>query len=108
MTVRIREASRLQYARLAVLDGVEHWELPEYPTIEESNDDLRHDVDRNDRIDNLAQRYYGSPELWWVIAIANGMELLPNDLKPGTRIRIPSGKRVFSKILRTNRRNTEG
>ena len=108
MTVALRSTSRLRFARLITLDGVEHWELPEYPNIQPASDDKRYTVDRNDRIDKLANRFYGSPDLWWVIAIANNMELLPSDLKPNTQIIVPSQKRVFTQILRRPSKGKEG
>ena len=109
MAVRIQtSSSRLRFSRLLELDGVEHWELPEYPAIEPARDDKRYVVDRNDRIDRLADRFYGTPTLWWVIALANGMELLPNDLNTQETIVIPSQRRVFTKILRRPTRGLEG
>jgi hypothetical protein len=43
------------------------------------------------RMDNLANQYYGSPNLWWVIARANP-ELFNGGihLKPGKEYRIPT------------------
>ncbi len=108
MTVRVRDTSRLKFARMLNLDGVEHWEVPEYPKIDPATDDRRYIVDRNDRIDRLADRLYGSADLWWVIALANGMELLPNDMYENQELRIPSGRRVFTTILRRPSRGLEG
>lgn len=108
MPVAIRGTSRLKFSRLLDIDGVESWELPEYPVIESAPDDRRYRVERGDRIDRLASRFYQSTELWWVIAVANNMVLLPNDLKPGTSIVIPSHRRVFTDILRRPGRGAEG
>lgn len=108
MTVRIRDTSRLKNARLITIDGIEHWEYPEYPQINVAPDDIKYKVDKNDRIDRVATRFYGSPDLWWIIALANGFELLPNDLNEGDTIRIPSGRRVFSEILRKPTRGKVG
>jgi len=108
MTVRIRNTSRLKFARLATIDGVEHWELPDYPRIEEAADDINYVVDRRDRIDRMATTFYSDPSLWWIIALANGMALLPNDLSAGTTIRIPSQRRVFTEILRRPSGGTDG
>jgi nucleoid-associated protein YgaU len=108
MTVRIRSTSRLKFARLATIDGVEHWELPEYPRVDEAADDIKYVVDRSDRIDKLATTFYSDPSLWWIIALANGMALLPNDLDAGTTIRIPSQRRVFVEILRRPSSGAEG
>jgi len=98
-SVRIRRSSRLNFARFIVTGGIEHWEMTEYPTIEEAQDDILYQVGQIDRIDSIAQKFYGDPVLGWVIAVANGMVLLPNDLKPFSTIRIPSNNRVFTKIL---------
>lgn len=108
MAVRLRNTSRLRWARLITLDDVEHWEQPEYPKIEAAPDDKRYTVGRNDRVDRLAQRFYGSQDLWWVIALANGMELLPSDLNPNAVLRIPSQRRVFTEILRRPNSGVEG
>lgn len=108
MSVKLRSTSRLRFAQLLELDGVEHWELPEYPAIESAKDDQRYKVDVNDRIDRLAMRFYGAPDLWWIIALANGMELLPVDLKHYSEIVVPSQRRVFTQILRRPSRGIEG
>jgi nucleoid-associated protein YgaU len=108
MSARIRNSSRLRFARLVTIDTVEHWELPEYPAIAAATSDGRYTVDRGDRIDRLANYFYGDPSLWWVIALANGMALLPSDLKPGEEITIPSQRRVFTEILRRASGGLEG
>ena len=40
-----------------------------------------------DRCDNLAYRFYGSPELWWFIARVNNLSA--NNIPAGTSLRIP-------------------
>lgn len=108
MAVKLRDTSRLKFARLITVGGVEHWEYPEYPVIDPAPDDIKYTVDANDRIDRIATRFYGSPDLWWIIAVANNLALLPNDLNANTQLRIPSGRRVFSQILRKPSRGLEG
>jgi len=107
MAVKIRDTSRMKFARLITLGGIEHWEYPEYPTIEAAPDDIKYTVDANDRIDLMAMRFYGNVDLWWIIAVANGLKLLPNDLNAQDEIRIPSARRVFSQILRKTSRGQE-
>lgn len=107
MAVRIRGTSRLNFARLIVLQDVEHWEKSEYPKIEESNDDTIYQVQQEDRIDLLAERFYGNAELWWVIAIINDLNLLPSDLKPFSTIRIPTNRRI-NNIMRHANKKREG
>ena len=43
-----------------------------------------------DRLDGLAQRYYGDSSLWWIIAQANKISLGQIGLNPERRIRIPT------------------
>ena len=62
-----------------------------YPDIPLSEFDLYVVTIRGDRLDNLANQFYGDPSLWWVISVANPD--LPNDsLYPtlGYQLRIPS------------------
>jgi nucleoid-associated protein YgaU len=108
MAVKVRSTSRLNFSRLLTIDEVEHWEMAELPVIVAAQDDTFYQVNQEDRIDLIAQRFYGNPELWWVIAVANGLDLLPNDLKPFSTIRIPSNSRVFNKILREAPKRKEG
>lgn len=49
-----------------------------------------HLVTGADRIDLLAQQYYGDPRMWWHIADANPEVLSWEALTPGRTIRIPS------------------
>jgi hypothetical protein len=41
---------------------------------------LAHTVEEGDRLDHLADRYYGQPRSWWRIADANPELLSPDDL----------------------------
>ena len=41
-----------------------------------------------DRCDNLANRFYGNPNLWWFIARVNN--LTTNNIPAGTSLRIPA------------------
>lgn len=103
MAVDIRRRSRLRFAQLTTIDGYEFWDLVEYPTIVVQDDDSVHLVLGTDRLDLLAYKYYGDPVLWWVIAVANDMELVPTALTEGSIIRIPSARYInqilFSKTV---------
>jgi hypothetical protein len=98
----------MKFARLSTLDNIEYWEMPEYPKIDPAPDDRRYIVDRNDRADRLANDFYGSSDLWWIITLANGIDLIPNGLYEGQVITVPSARRVFSQILRRPSRGLEG
>lgn len=108
MAVKIRQTSRLNFSRLLVIDDIEHWEMAELPTIAAASDDTLYQVRQEDRIDLIAKRFYGSADLWWVIAVANNLALLPNDLKPFSTIRVPSNNRVFNKILKQAPKKKQG
>lgn len=52
---------------------------------------VSHVITSNDRLDNLANQYYGDPTQWWQIANANvDLPLIDwTNVEPGTIIRIP-------------------
>lgn len=47
-------------------------------------------VTENDRIEDLAVRYLGNPELWWEIMDINPEVLNPLEIPAGTQLRIPN------------------
>ena len=60
-----------------------------YPSVTLSNEDYYIIAREQDRMDLLANDFYGDPSLWWVIAMAND---LPGDsmfAPPGFQLRIP-------------------
>ena len=59
-----------------------------YSTIPRSDNDLFVLTQHGDRLDLLAQRFYGDVSLWWYIAKANGLTFMT--VSAGTRLRIPS------------------
>jgi len=91
--INVRSTSWLQFSRLLNIDGVTCWEMPEFPDIQPADDDVIYTVARTDRIDVLAERYLGSPELWWMIAVLNDFDILPNDLYSNQTIRIMTRNR---------------
>jgi hypothetical protein len=64
------------------------WIAPEVPY---SPSDIYHTVTEADesRIDLIAYKYYQTPELWWVIAEANGLMFPCEELAEGTVLRVP-------------------
>jgi hypothetical protein len=60
-----------------------------YPTLEPSNEDYYIIAREEDRMDLIANDFYGDPTYWWVVAMAND---LPGDsmfAPPGFQLRIP-------------------
>lgn len=45
-----------------------------YPTIPIKNSDIFITPVYSERLDNLANKYYDDPSLWWIIAQANGIK----------------------------------
>ena len=64
-----------------------------YPDIPATENDIYVVATIGDRLDNLAQQYYGDSTLWWIISAANSninkASLIPT---PGEQIRIPANK----------------
>lgn len=63
-----------------------------YPTIPHTDKDLYILTTSGDRLDILADKFYGDIRLWWIIATSNP-GLIKGDsynLKPNLEIRLPS------------------
>lgn len=99
MAVTITKNSRLRFASLLTVDGYEFWDMLVLDAIPVREDEIQYTVQQIDRVDTLAYKFYGDPVLWWVLAVANGLEILPTDLKVGSTIRVPSKAYVFSEVL---------
>ena len=67
-----------------------------------SNDDVYVASQTGDRLDLLANQYYGSPAYWWIIANANNIHDGKLGLKDGTILRIPAN---HSEIIRNETNN---
>jgi len=60
-----------------------------YPTIEKKSTDIYVITRVQDRLDLLANKYYGTTRLWWILAHANKLGEGSFVVKPGTKLRIP-------------------
>ena len=60
-----------------------------YPAILPKATDLYIVIRDGQRLDTLANEYYGDPSMWWIIAQANNITGGTLFLKPGSQIRIP-------------------
>ena len=61
-----------------------------YPKIPLSDEDLYIIASSTDRLDLLANQYYGNPIYWWVIAVANNINDGTLYIEEGKQIRIPA------------------
>ena len=59
--------------------------IPKYN--EDSNEDVRVVTEIGDRLDIIANQFYGDPSLWYLIADANNLNLI--NVKAGLKLRIP-------------------
>ena len=61
-----------------------------YPIITASNDDMYIISEAGDRLDLLANKYYGDQSKWWIIATANNINDATFYVEEGIQLRIPS------------------
>jgi nucleoid-associated protein YgaU len=99
--VSVSAGSRLRFGTIGEIDGIQFFDLVDAPPIPEQPDDLTHQVKGSDRLDRLANRYYGDSVLWWVIAVANNIEIVPTEVSQGDILRIPSPRFVQQQLFRT-------
>jgi len=92
-TVAVRRNSWLNFSELLESDaGITFWDQPEIPNITPQSNDVFITVDDRTagNLDLIAFELYGDPDLWWVIALANKIELIPTDVRVNMRLRIPN------------------
>lgn len=106
MGVEVKNSSRLLFADLLTDEGVEFWDTLVLPDARTRQDDVQYIVASGDRIDLIADRFYQDARLWWVVAWANNLEILPTDLVEGQQLRIPSSDFVENELLRRVRRRS--
>lgn len=86
-----------RYSRIPVIqnpkenNGAKFYSTTFYPHIPLSENDIYVLTGDGDRLDLLANQFYGDSNLWWIISSAN-RDLPQNSfhLPPGTQLRIPS------------------
>ena len=78
----------------------------EYPVIPETPNDLYIISKSTDRLDLLANDYYGDHKLWWIISKANPNKVKRDTLflEPGMQIRIPENfQKIYSDFKKINK-----
>jgi len=70
-----------------------------YPVIPRSGNDLYIISRTGDRLDLLANRFYGTPEAWWILAEANQIGKGTLVVPPGIQLRIPDSAMPFLDML---------
>jgi len=64
-----------------------HYGTTIYPKTIERNSDVYVITQEGDRLDTLANQFYGDPRLWWFIAQSNNIKTM--NLEAGVQLRIP-------------------
>ena len=59
-----------------------------YKQIPKRDSDIYIITQTGDRLDNLANRFYGNPAMWWYLAQAN--DLFSINVEPNTSLRVPA------------------
>lgn len=91
MAIKISKTSWLAIAPLLSSNGFTFWDTPNFPDIVPQAGDRFLDVDSKylGRLDLVAFDMYGDVDYWWAIALANGLDQIPTDMRMGMRLRIP-------------------
>jgi len=69
--------------------GKRRYETLYYPTFEKRSSDIYMITKRLDRLDNIANQYYGDPRYWVILAKANKLHFGSIHPPLGFRLRIP-------------------
>lgn len=84
-------------------DGKQQYRSLTFPSFEESSDDIVIQIGDYDRLDVIAEEFFGDPSLWWVIAVYNNIGNPSLYVDSQQYLRIPNDiQRVFSKIKELN------
>ena len=74
-----------------------------FPTIPATANDTFIITTSADRLDKLANTFYGDVSLWWVIAAANGLGKGTLVVPGNTKLRIPAKTEFLDQVIQTNR-----
>lgn len=77
-------------------DGREVFRTRIYPNIPKSDKDIYIVTQTGDRLDTIANQFYGDSSLWWIIATANNIHDATFALPDGTTLRVPED---YGKII---------
>lgn len=94
--------SFLNFFNLFIVNNFTFWDSIIFRDLSKPReDDIKVVITKADRIDLISNKFYGTPQLWWVIALANNMRNISTDFRPGREIVVPSSEfidKLFSGI----------
>jgi len=79
--------SRYVNTKLSFKNKKDYFTTTIYEKVPERDTDQYFIAVEGDRCDNLAQQFYGNPNLWWFIARVNNLKTM--NIPVGTSLRIP-------------------
>lgn len=70
-----------------------------FKSIPKKDDDIYIITQETDRLDTIANQFYGDSTLWWIISLANDLNSADIGVEPGIQLRIPSNLPAVKKYL---------
>jgi hypothetical protein len=95
----LNRADRHFGMRTFYYNGIAYLETPEEEELDAKPDDKYFTVQRGEegRLDIIANRAYGDPSLWWLIASVNGIFNPFVEVIAGMKLRVPSRESIVSR-----------
>ena len=96
---------RTEYSRIKYKGNKKYFKPIKYPLIPISVDDLYIITSDRDRLDLLANQFYGNVDYWWIIASANPGVVKRDSfiLKPGLEVRVPQNiQKIIENFIELN------
>jgi len=83
--------SYMNFCDLFEYEGETFYDTPDFPEIPQTDKDRIISIDEKyiGRLDLIAWDYYQDASLWWVIALANDLSRIPDQMQLNMKIRIP-------------------
>lgn len=80
----------------------EFFDTPDFEPIDTSSNDRQLEIDQRylGRLDLIAFDYYRDSNLWWIIALANNIDVIPTGMYIGQKLIIPSTTTVTQYLRR--------
>lgn len=95
----ISNRSRFRFSPIIREGDIYYLTPPEQIRFKDYQDNIIHFWSQKDRLDLLAQTYYGDFKLWWIIAEFNDIMYFFDEIEIGRKIIIPRLTTVVSDIL---------
>jgi len=97
---------RYKNTKKIIKNGKRVYSTTFYPRIPLQDSDVDVVVSRGQRLDTLANEYYGDTSLWWIISKANGLNGSEIQLDPSKVYRIPTQiEGILSEFNAINRKS---